>query len=68
LSSSHLCSYLEFNASRFPERHAALDPDGTALKYREFNDRADRVAGFLMEQGVIPGDRVGVVLPRPPWR
>lgn len=64
MSPSHLCSYLEFNASRFPERPAALDPDGTTLAYREFNDRADRVAGYLIEQGVIPGDRVGVVLPK----
>jgi amino acid adenylation domain-containing protein len=64
LALSHLCSYLEFNANRFPERPAALDPDGTTLSYREFNDRANRIAGYLLDQGVLPGDRVGVVVPK----
>jgi amino acid adenylation domain-containing protein len=64
LSTSHLCSYLEVSASRFPERPAALDPDGTTLSYREFNERADRVAAFLIQHGVVPGDCVGVVLPK----
>jgi amino acid adenylation domain-containing protein len=64
LNPSHLCSYLELNASRFAERPAAVDPDGTTLSYCEFNDRADRVAAFLIGQGVLPGDRVGVVLPK----
>jgi amino acid adenylation domain-containing protein len=60
----HLCNYLEGSASRYPQRQAAVDPDGTALTYSELNERANRVAGFLVYHGVQPGDRVGLVLPK----
>jgi len=60
----NLCTYLEESAARFPDRLAAVDPDGTALTYREFNENASRVAGFLVRSGVSPGDRVGVILPK----
>ena len=60
----HLCRYLEENAVRFPQRIAAAGPDGTALTYEELNHRANCVAGFLATQGVSPGDRVGLVLPK----
>ena len=60
----HLCHYLEASAARFPERTAAVDPDGTTLTYRELNDRADRIAGYLASRGVKAGDRVGIVLPK----
>jgi amino acid adenylation domain-containing protein len=64
LSKSHLCDYLEAGARRFPHRLAVRDSDGMALTYEELNARADRVAGFLVERGVKPGDRIGVVLPK----
>jgi len=64
LSELHLCNYLEASAGRFPERVAAVDADGGALTYRELNERASRVAGFLAEHGVGAGDRVGLVLPK----
>ena len=60
----HLCDYLEASAARFPARVAAVDPDGAALTYRELDQRASRVAGFLVERGVAPGDRVGLALPK----
>jgi amino acid adenylation domain-containing protein len=60
---THLCDYLENSAARSPERVAAVDPDG-AFTYAQLNDYADRIAGFLLDQGVKPGDRVGVVLPK----
>jgi len=60
----HLCNYLEASASRYPERLAAVDADGGSLTYQELNDRASRIAGFLVEQGVRAGDRVGLVLPK----
>ena len=60
----HLIDYLAASATRFPERLAAIDPDGTALTYRELNEQASRVAGFLAEEGVRAGDRVGLVLPK----
>jgi amino acid adenylation domain-containing protein len=60
----YLSDYLERSAARFPGRLAAIDPDGTALTYWELNERASRVAGFLVDRGVHRGDRVGLVLPK----
>ena len=64
LTSLHLCRYLEESAASFPQRVAAVDPDGTALTYRELDAQASRIAGFLAAHGVRPGDRVGLVLPK----
>ena len=60
----HLAHYLEASAARFPERLAAADPGGAALTYRELNQRASRIAGFLAGRGVQRGDRVGLALPK----
>ncbi len=64
LSTPHLCNYLEQTASRFPDRLAAIDPDGAQLTYSDLNARSDRIAGFLASHGVKRGDRVGLVLPK----
>ena len=64
MTAVHLTDYLEASATRFPERLAAIDPDGTALTYRELDERASRIAGFLAEQGVRAGDRLGLALPK----
>jgi amino acid adenylation domain-containing protein len=64
LSALHLCDYLETSAASFPERLAAVEPDGTALTYRELNERSARMAAFLVDRGVRPGERVGLVLPK----
>jgi amino acid adenylation domain-containing protein len=61
---SSLCGYLEASARRFGDRVAAVDSDGSTLSYRDLNDRADRIAGFLVAQGVGPGDHVGLVQPK----
>ena len=34
------------------------------MTYRELDDCADRIAGFLVSAGVQPGDRVGVIVPK----
>ena len=60
----HLADYLETSARHFPERLAAADTDGTALTYRELDERASRVAGFLVDRGLQRGDRVGLALPK----
>ena len=59
-----LVDYVEASAARFPERCAVVDPDGSTLTYRELDERADRIAGFLVARGVKPGDRVGVIAPK----
>lgn len=64
MSISHLAGYLESSAVRFPERIAAVDPDGTSLTYRDLDERASRIAGFLVESGVRRGDRIGLALPK----
>lgn len=63
-SSTSLCAYLEESARRFGDRVAVVDPDGSSFTYQELNDRAERVAGFLMARGLQPGDRVGLVQPK----
>jgi amino acid adenylation domain-containing protein len=62
--SEHLCNYLEASARQFPDRVASVDADGTVVTYRELEERASRIGGFLKERGVRPGDRVGLVLPK----
>ncbi|MEV4142003.1 condensation domain-containing protein, partial [Dactylosporangium sp. NPDC049742] len=42
----------------------ALVFEGAPVSYRELNDRAARLAGFLIDQGVGPESVVGVRLPR----
>lgn len=42
----------------------ALSFGGRDTSYRHLNDRAERVAQVLVEQGIQPGDRVGVCLER----
>jgi amino acid adenylation domain-containing protein len=63
-SAVSLCTYLELSAQRCGDRVAVVDPDGSSLTYRELNDRADHVAGFLIARGFQPGDRVGLVQPK----
>ena len=60
----NLCSYLERSARSHPERVAIVDPSGRAWSYRELDDAASRIAGFLAARGVAPGDRVGVIAPK----
>jgi amino acid adenylation domain-containing protein/non-ribosomal peptide synthase protein (TIGR01720 family) len=51
------------------EARVAADPDGLAvdaLTAAEVDERSDRWARFLQSEGVLPGTRVGVLLPRGP--
>jgi long-chain acyl-CoA synthetase len=59
---ANLAQNLIDTAARNGDR-PALRMDEVELTYAEFRDAALRVAGFLREQGVQPGDRVGMVLP-----
>jgi long-chain acyl-CoA synthetase len=52
-------------ARRAPER-PALRLDGSVMTYAELDEATARVAGFLHERGIEPGDRVGVMLPNVP--
>jgi amino acid adenylation domain-containing protein len=59
-----LADYLEASARHVPDRPAVVDPAGWSLTYRELEERAGRVAAFLVSHGVQPGDRVGLILPK----
>ncbi len=58
-------SVLENIAMRFPDRMAVKSPDGS-LTYREFNEKANRFAHFLLSKGVMKGDVVTVCLENRP--
>src|SRR5215213_3040701 len=62
--SANLCGYLDRSAAAFPARTAVVDPSGSALTYQELQDQANRIAGWLVERGIKPGDRVGLIAPK----
>ena len=47
-------------AAHAPDRDMAVAADG-ACSYADLVDSAARVAGALQEQGVVPGDRIGLL-------
>ncbi|MEP6964715.1 MAG: AMP-binding protein, partial [Polaromonas sp.] len=58
-----LADLLEATAVRVPEKTALIFGE-RSLTYRELNAQADRVASYLIEAGVKPGQIVGLYLPR----
>jgi enterobactin synthetase component F len=51
------------HAQRVPDHVAVIEPTGQ-LTYGELADRVCRFASRLKSRGVMPGDRVGIALPR----
>jgi acyl-CoA synthetase (AMP-forming)/AMP-acid ligase II len=49
-------------AKRFGDT-TALECDGRLVSFREFDQATDRIGNALLERGINPGDRVGVMLP-----
>jgi amino acid adenylation domain-containing protein len=54
---------LRLSAERHPQRTAVVEGE-RALTYRELDALSGRVAGALVEAGVRPGDRVGLLCPK----
>ena len=52
--------FLERAASVFAQRTAIVDGE-RRFTYGEFRDRAHRLAGFLADSGIRPGDRVAAL-------
>lgn len=50
-------------AKRFPD-HLAVWSQSGSLTYRELDEQSSALAAWLREQGVRPGERVGMMLPR----
>ncbi|WP_236796144.1 class I adenylate-forming enzyme family protein [Amycolatopsis sp. GM8] len=57
-----LVAMLRATVEQWPEQEAIAEVDGEHLSYRQLWDRAARVAGGLRDNGIRPGDRVGVLL------
>ena len=57
-----LVDHLEASARAHADRSAVL-LDGDRLTYAELEERTARVAGWLRERGIEPGDPVGIMLP-----
>ncbi len=58
----NLATNLESAAFFFPER-PAISESGTEITYRQFEDRASRVAAGLVGMGIRPGDSIGLCAP-----
>src|SRR5215469_14199632 len=52
-------------AQMYPDR-PAIRLDGTTYSYAELDDLSARVAGWLRERGLRPGDAVGIMTPNVP--
>src|SRR5712692_2375467 len=60
----NLTDFLESSAARYGNRGAVTDVrSGRVLSYRQLADEAERVASFLIAQGVEPGQRIGLIAP-----
>ncbi|MEI6265174.1 MAG: amino acid adenylation domain-containing protein [Sphingobacteriia bacterium] len=53
----------EENVLRYPNQ-SALTFNDTTFTYKQLNERANQIAHYLIEQGIIPGDIVAVCLSR----
>ncbi|MEJ2869131.1 amino acid adenylation domain-containing protein [Actinomycetospora sp. OC33-EN08] len=59
---------LTASAERSPGSTALIGPDGVeTLTYAELDALTDRIASMLVDRGVRPGDRVGVLAAKTPW-
>jgi long-chain acyl-CoA synthetase len=62
----NLASLLIDSATRDAD-HVAVKLDDAELTYGQLEEGSARVAGLLRENGVEPGDRVGIMLPNVPY-
>lgn len=58
-----LADYWRMAILSSPEKIAVTDLQGTCYSYAELDDASDRVAAFLKDVGVAPGEFVSVQLP-----
>jgi long-chain acyl-CoA synthetase len=56
---------LRGTAARLPDKKAIIYGD-RSITFKEVDQAADRIAGFLLQQGISKGDRVGIIFPNIP--
>ena len=57
-----IIDWISHNARNQPEKTATIElPSGRRQTYKEMDDRVGRIASWLADLGVGPGDRVGVL-------
>lgn len=61
MSRINLHAALRFWAARWPERLAVRCPDED-LTWAALDQRSDRIAAGLIAAGVVPGDRIGILM------
>lgn len=59
----NVIDFIRLGAEKCPE-HVAVLSDDQALSYSELEARTNQIARLLVENGVKPGSRAGLVLPR----
>lgn len=57
--------YLRLNAKRTPEKPAIINY-GREISYKELDEASDQFANYLLELGLVKGDRVGLFLGNSP--
>lgn len=57
-ASSPVAVHVERNARKFPERTALIGEGGGRLTYAELNSQANRLANYLLAQGMGTGDKI----------
>src|SRR3954471_9894280 len=64
----NLATLLENSAQKYPEREAIVFPaTGRRMTFAEVDAVANMVAGFLVSQGIEPGDKVALSCPNLPY-
>lgn len=58
----HFCRLFERSVDRWPNRLAVAD-DQQQWSYRQLQQQANQIAAFLSQQGMQPGDTVGLCVP-----
>lgn len=58
-----LADYWQISVLSAPEKEAVIDLQGASYTYGELDDASSRVATYLIDIGVMPGDFVSVQIP-----
>jgi Acyl-CoA synthetases (AMP-forming)/AMP-acid ligases II len=58
----NVAEFLILNANRYPQKTAVIFRD-RRLTYQDLNQKINCIANGLLELGIVPGDKVGYLLP-----